>query len=108
MLEGIEVLNEIEIKTNSVLLIVLMITFLILGVTLVIISLAKDSFLMSILGLVSFIIFAIFVVLVVCVEVPTGEYQYQVTIDENVSMTEFFEKYEIIDTQGKIYTIKEK
>lgn len=36
------------------------------------------------------------------------ETRYQVLIDETVSMTEFFEKYEIIEQEGKIYTIKEK
>ena len=36
------------------------------------------------------------------------ETRYQVLIDESVSMSEFFEKYEIINQEGKIYTIKEK
>jgi uncharacterized membrane protein YkvI len=39
---------------------------------------------------------------------PTGVYEYQVTIDDSVSMTEFLEKYEIIEVNGKIYTIREK
>lgn len=34
--------------------------------------------------------------------------EYKVTIDESVSMTEFMDKYEIIDQEGKIYTVKEK
>jgi hypothetical protein len=36
------------------------------------------------------------------------ETQYKVTISEEVSMTEFLEKYEIIETEGKIYTVREK
>ena len=39
---------------------------------------------------------------------PTGKYEYQVTIDESVSMTEFYEKYEIVEVNGKIFTIIEK
>ena len=39
---------------------------------------------------------------------PTGEYKYKVTIDDTVSLNEFYEKYEIIDQEGKIYTIKFK
>lgn len=31
---------------------------------------------------------------------------YQVIIDDSVSMTEFTEKYKIIDIQGKIYTVE--
>lgn len=34
--------------------------------------------------------------------------EYQVTIDDSVSFNEFIEKYEIIDSEGKIYTVKEK
>lgn len=39
---------------------------------------------------------------------PTDKYEYQVTIDDSVSMTKFLEKYEIIKSDGKIYTIREK
>ena len=34
--------------------------------------------------------------------------QYKVTISEEVNFVEFNEKYEIIDQEGKIYTIVEK
>ena len=40
--------------------------------------------------------------------VPTGKYEYQVTINNSVSMTEFYDKYEIVEVEGKIYTIREK
>ena len=33
--------------------------------------------------------------------------EYKVTIDDSVSMNEFLEKYEILDQEGKIYTVKE-
>jgi len=34
--------------------------------------------------------------------------EYQVTISDDVPMTEFNSKYEIVNQNGKIYTIKEK
>jgi len=34
--------------------------------------------------------------------------EYKVTIDDSVSMVEFLDKYEIIDQEGKIYTVKER
>ena len=34
--------------------------------------------------------------------------QYKVTISDEVLMNEFNEKYEIIDQEGKIYTIRER
>lgn len=40
--------------------------------------------------------------------IPKGfETVYDVLIDESVSMTEFYERYEIIDQRGRIFTIKE-
>ena len=34
--------------------------------------------------------------------------EYKVTIDDSVSMNEFLDKYEIIDQEGKIYTVQER
>lgn len=33
---------------------------------------------------------------------------YKVTIDDNVSMSEFLDKYEIVEIEGKIYEIAER
>ena len=42
-------------------------------------------------------------------ERPTAhETQYKVTITDEVSMTEFCEHYEVIDHDGKIFTVREK
>lgn len=38
----------------------------------------------------------------------TYETQYKVTISDEVSMNEFLEKYEIIDQEGKILTVRER
>lgn len=35
------------------------------------------------------------------------ETQYKVIISDEVSMTDFLEKYEIVSTEGKIYTVRE-
>jgi len=40
---------------------------------------------------------------------PTAyETHYKVTIDDSVSINEFLDKYEIIDQEGKIYTVRER
>lgn len=40
---------------------------------------------------------------------PTAyETHYKVTIDDSVSMNEFLDKYEILDQEGKLYTVKER
>lgn len=40
---------------------------------------------------------------------PTAyETQYKITISDEVNFNEFNDKYEILDQEGKIYTVKEK
>ena len=41
-------------------------------------------------------------------EIPTGKYEYKVIIDDNVSMAEFYEHYEVVDQEGKIFIVREK
>ena len=36
------------------------------------------------------------------------ETQYKVSVSDEVSMNEFLEQYEIIEQQGKIYTVRER
>lgn len=42
--------------------------------------------------------------------IPEKKYEtrYQVTIDDSVTMNEFQSKYEIIEVEGKIYTVRER
>ena len=57
------------------------------------------------------IIFALFAGLFLgCgADVPTEfETQYEVTISEEVNMQEFMNKYEVVETRGAIYTVREK
>ena len=65
------------------------------------------------------IIAAIFLIIVVaCVVVAClsgthsktdiSHIEYKVTIDDSVSMNDFIDKYEILDQEGKIYTVKER
>lgn len=34
--------------------------------------------------------------------------EYKVTVNETVDMNEFFEKYELVDQEGKIYIVKDE
>lgn len=115
MLEGIEVLNQTEITTKaewiSIAVMICTVLMIIFGITAIIAAaLNKDIFtiVMFILTVISAIVILIFIILDIKTNVPTGKYEYQVTINNNVSMTEFHEKYEIVKVEGKIYTIREK
>ena len=63
---------------------------------------------------VSALVFIAFTVIIgmpiggLTVEPTKYETQYKITIDDSVSITEFLDKYEIIDQDGKIYTVRER
>jgi hypothetical protein len=41
-------------------------------------------------------------------EFPTGEYQYEVIIEEKVNLHEFYDHYDIIEQRGEIFVVQEK
>lgn len=119
MLEGIEILNQTPIMTESnlaqnlycsalIMLIILMISFII-----AIIALRYNKILLfKIMAVATIIIeinMLINVIIGCCIpDEPTEKYEYQVTIDESVPFTDLYNSYEIINQEGKIYTIREK
>lgn len=62
---------------------------------------------MGLLGAILAILFGILVGGITSTPI-SYETQYKVIIDDSVSMNEFLDKYEIIDQEGKIYTVREK
>lgn len=126
MLNGIEVLNKVEL-TDTVYNKTLdnfasffghsVIVFFVLFLIMIVIYNRHSNKNVEKVGVVSFLTLITSIVLFVvsCIaivftskQVPTGKYQYQVTISDNVSMVEFNEKYDMIKVEGKIYTIVEK
>ena len=61
-------------------------------------------------------IFAVFTIACIVIGGLAGTYnknsvdhiEYKVIIDDSVSMNEFLDKYEILNQEGKIYTVKER
>lgn len=49
----------------------------------------------------------LFVVISICIRAEPEYTCYKVTISEDVKLVEFLEQYEILDTEGEIYTIRE-
>ena len=62
----------------------------------------------GILGLFAGCMFGLFAGGVWFPKILNYETQYQVTISDEVSMTEFYEHYEVIEQDGKIFTVREK
>lgn len=58
-----------------------------------------------------FIFFTVFVIMVVTGAVMLaypGEYYYQIVVDDNISISQITEKYEIIENQGISLIVKER
>ena len=58
----------------------------------------------------AFLVICVVLTIVCGCLIPEDKYEthYQVTVDNSVSMNEFQDKYEIIEVEGKIYTVKER
>lgn len=113
-MNGVEILNEYVVSTTPVWVIVVSILGMIGGIVLACVAERCMS------DTAWWICFACAVLCIVmsftlCILMNTTdlfkEYshvEYQVTIDNSVSMNEFLDKYEILDQEGKIYTVKER
>ena len=115
-MEGIQILNQFEVVTEKVFN---WNTFWIaFGIG------AAFSLIVAILYGLSeqdweaFFVAAVFNIFCVCFVAGIGggidgkpvayETNYEITINETVNMQEFMDKYEILETRGQIYTVREK
>ena len=106
MMNGIEVLNTIKMyKEFPTWILFTAIMLFIIGDSLI----TKFELLPIIIGIICWIITIILVVVGLNINSKySGAIRYQVTISDDVSMVEFNERYDVIDVEGKIWTIVEK
>ena len=106
MLNGIEVLNEVEMYKDFPTWIILTLGLCFgVGVGLICCFKVKTVVVGAILCLIGFL--ALSYGLYINSQL-SGIVQYQVTISDDVSMVEFNERYDVIKVEGKIWTIVEK
>ena len=60
------------------------------------------------IGFAAFMSVLAFVILALVAVDTTEVTEYKVTIDDSVSYVEFMERYEVIDQEGEIYTVRER
>ena len=109
-MEGIEILNKTMITEPIMHLFLLGIIGLIVGGAMFLIGWNEQSdyeWLNAIYIIIGAIIFVVGLVGLVQ-EKDTGRYEYEVTIDESVSMTDVHEKYKVIEQKGKIWILEDK
>ena len=113
---GVEILATTEVATGSsfdmkaafLCLVISILLSFVIGIIGYIIYLDTDYILIS-LCLGAFVGWIIGTIVGWCVPKETAyETQYKVTISDEVNLNEFLDKYEIVDQEGKIYTVREK
>lgn len=110
---GVEILNQIPVTETEMAISfgwLMVIAIVILGFIAGIFAVFDSDDLD--LGLVLGAVIAVGVTLVVMIfsakEVPTGEYQYEVVIEEEVNLHEFYDYYDVIEQRGEIFIVQEK
>ena len=109
-MDGVIILNSYESLTNfgSILLMSILCAWFLAAAIVALFALLKygcDSWKEFVILIVCVVLFIVCVCLI-----PEDKYEthYQVTVDNSVSMNEFQNKYEIIEVEGKIYTVRER
>ena len=108
---GVEILTE-EVVYNTIVPEQLGAAGLILGIVFVILTFKCLNNEYNVAAVIFTVLFLICVTLYVLGlmdnENSIDHIEYKVTISDDVSLTEFNEKYEIIEQDGKIYTVRER
>lgn len=102
MIEGVEILSMRQ--NYEWVFLIMPILYLIISILSIIIAFREKRA----SQFVFFGIIAFFCVILFFGFFKSNYIEYEVTIDDNVSFIEFTEKYEILEKNGNIYTIKEK
>lgn len=108
MINGITVLDTASIIDIDFTVCIVSIIFFSVGVLCAFLGSAIEHDEIIFTGAVFIVIGLIFFLTWVINTPSVGYNEYKVTIDETVSLNEFNSKYEIIEQEGKIYTIIEK
>lgn len=107
-IQGIEVLNKEPIYTMNipVLIVSLVLMFALLSLIGFFFAWCDCEDLFTFVAIA--VIVACFILCFTLGQKETGRYRYEVTINDEVSFKELYEKYDVIEQKGKIYVIEEK
>lgn len=78
----------------------------VVGLIMLLCGIAAENELIAAEGGVMVLLLFVIAVAVVVVTEPEHT-RYKVTISDDINLVEFLERYEILDTEGEIYTIRE-
>ena len=106
MIPGIEILSEYTAGGTPVAGIVIFATLAVIGLIFLFAGIACGDEDVPKGGIFMFVISLTIIFLIIFTAEPEHT-RYKVTISDDVRLVEFGERYEILDTEGKTYTIRE-
>ena len=115
-MSGVEILAVEKVATNSgfnhkACIIAFFVSFVIVLIVSFIIMFMESEPELVTIGAMFGMVFGILIGIlagVACAEPTEYRDEYKVIVSDEVSMNDFFEKYEVIDCEGSIYTVIEK
>ena len=105
MIDGITILNQTEIMASNIpswLFVTIILVPTLIGS---VIAIRIDD---VVLGIIVGIILFLVGFGTLYSEEPTGRYKYECLIDESVSITEVYGRYEIVEQRGDIWVLEDK
>lgn len=107
-IDGVTVISTVDNTVNVPLMVVFVLLLsVIVGVVFqVIFDINSTNVFRS--AVFSGIAFCFIMCIYFAIKPPQQDLCYEVVVDETVSMSEFFDKYDVISIDGNVYTIKEK
>ena len=114
MIEGVEILSVVDYTTDNIILISLLSLMVVLTITAIILTIiymieySEFNGIVAVVLIIFCIVIGISIVGIIHTARHFNEKAYKVTISNEVSFKEFTDKYEVVDQDGEIYTIKEK
>lgn len=105
MIDGITVLNNVIISDfNPVPWLCVLIGFLVVFIVIYIFDKYNRQDTLCWWGIIFIAVFMFFIFDIRCSQVDA----IQCTIEDNVSINEVYDKYDVVDKQGEIWTLREK
>ena len=113
MLEGIDILSKTKILDTPLWCDVIgpiSLIGIVVGFIIMLISAGLEYKKTAIVSIIGIVVSIILIVLAIAFtgSIDTSRYRYKVTIDDTVSFNKLCEKYDVVDQEGKIWTIDDK
>lgn len=107
-MDGIEILNKVDVLVPHTRAVMFIVFVGIVWALLFIMSAFIDGLVIHM-----YVCIGVLLITIVCTVAfgrtePSGRYQYEVTIDDSVSFTKLYEKYEVVEQKGKIWILEDK